>query len=281
VIKFIGIDSSTDTKSGFQIGHALMWVGDGSKPGVLFRCKTERAVSEKDADEMVSSGKFKAFSDLLELDENKIQNIPRRELYLAQITRESLEAYGEDFLLRSALKEMELEVTAIHSWLDTFGWKTILLRGVKKGSVDIQPYDRTPKDMKMRLVKQKKVGQCGPACLAMVTGMTLEEVMEEVGDVSYGLNDAQMVDFLMKHNIPAISSTIWPSAAIPAILTVPSLNHIGLLHYVVWDGERFLDPTMGQKEYPGDAHVLENGREIIAWATAILIWPYPVVDFPK
>jgi hypothetical protein len=125
----------------------------------------------------------------------------------------------------------------------------------------------------MDLVKMKEVGDCGPACLAMVLGKTLEEVVVDFplrGE--QGLTDDDLMRYLAAHGIPALSSMEWPSR-VPAILTVPSLNHPGLLHYIFWDGKQILDPSNGEKRYPDDTpQMVINAGCAAPWATAILLW---------
>jgi len=127
----------------------------------------------------------------------------------------------------------------------------------------------------MKLVKQEEFGQCGAACLAMVLGDPLEDVIAEIEDRTWislsvgGMTDCEIVEHLHKHLVNARIILDWDGQK-PAILTVPSLNHRGLLHYIVWDGERYLDPAMGELRYPEDAPVI-NGKKTVCWATAI-VW---------
>ena len=126
----------------------------------------------------------------------------------------------------------------------------------------------------MNLVKMKRVGDCGAACLAMVLGRTLAEVIGTFPErLKKGIGEREMVDYLSANGVPALSSMEWPSLTVPAILTVPSMNHPGLLHYVVWDGEKVLDPSHEEKRYPDDMpkEILDN-EWVPPWATVILLW---------
>lgn len=125
----------------------------------------------------------------------------------------------------------------------------------------------------MRLVMQRKLGECGPACVAIVTGCSIDEVMWEMGDVSRGVTDERLVKCLMEFGVPAIQSLVWPDYSIPAILTVPSLNHSGLSHFIVWDGETYLDPTNGAKTYPKDSPAVDDEQLLPQWSSLILLWP--------
>jgi hypothetical protein len=129
----------------------------------------------------------------------------------------------------------------------------------------------------MELVHQRRKGECGLACLAMVAGCTIEESAElfkdlfpEIDPGEVGVTDEEMVVVMRRLAMPNVRRSVdrpdWRSA----ILTVPSLNHLGLLHYVVWDGERYLDPSPGPLRYPDDGPVI-GGQKTVCWACAI-IW---------
>ena len=124
-----------------------------------------------------------------------------------------------------------------------------------------------------KLVKQEKCGDCGPACLAMVLGCSLAEAREKLGfDVSNGVGASDMIRCLIDNGVPAVDSRVWPSTSVPAIFTVPSLNHPGLLHYIYWDGEQFLDPTHEELRYPWNGPVVNNKTLLPQWDSAILLW---------
>jgi hypothetical protein len=128
------------------------------------------------------------------------------------------------------------------------------------------------------LIKMRAVGECGPACLATIVGAELDDVVAwahaRERSYSYGtaaLNDDDMLEYLHEHGYPdarQATSALEP----PAILTVPSLNVPGLLHFVVWDEERqIVDPSLGPKLWPDDAPVVNGERVGIQWATAIVL----------
>lgn len=123
----------------------------------------------------------------------------------------------------------------------------------------------------MKLVKQRNLGECGAACLAMVLDKDLDEVL---ADFLYrpesGITPTRMIEYLAKRGVPALESLTLPSNTVKAILTVASLNHPGLLHYVVWDGEKFLDPG-GPLNYMDNAPIV-NDRPQVYWSSAILLW---------
>lgn len=125
-----------------------------------------------------------------------------------------------------------------------------------------------------KMVKMKKCGDCGPACLAMVLECTLEEAWEMVrATPTGGVVPEEMVKALVDHGVPAIEASVMPHHTVGAILTVPSLNHPGLLHYIYWNGEEIFDPTNGALRYPDDAPVLDGKRLSPQWASTILLWP--------
>jgi len=123
-------------------------------------------------------------------------------------------------------------------------------------------------------IKQKKFGQCGPACLAMVLKCELDAVvlnLERGGRdlATTGMTDQEMVEFLQDQDVECyISMERAPDQ--PAILTVPSLNHPGVLHYIYWDGKEYHDPGSGHLVYPKHAPRF-GGDQIVCWSTAIII----------
>jgi len=135
-------------------------------------------------------------------------------------------------------------------------------------------YTTRAPERQMRLVKQQAYGECGLAAAATVLGVDLETVREGFPDACRdGVSEEALAAYLTVHGVPALPSLVWPSLRIPAILTVPSLNHPGVLHFVVWDGERILDPTHEALRYPDDRP--DHGRapgSVAPWASAILLW---------
>lgn len=126
----------------------------------------------------------------------------------------------------------------------------------------------------MDLVKQEQVGDCGPACVAMVLGCTLAEAREQLPKHPTGwTTPSDIIECLAQHGVPAIESLVWPNYSVSAILTVPSLNHPGLLHFILWDGEQYLDPTNESKRYPDDVPTVRDQQLPPQWATVILLLP--------
>ncbi len=121
----------------------------------------------------------------------------------------------------------------------------------------------------MNLVKQREFGECGIACLAMVTGLdydTVKEIIDDPAVATYGIRTEQMLvalhqaGFTNPHEIFGVPA----DEARAAILTVPSLNHPGMLHFIVWDGSNYFDPSAGAKEYPQDAYLVDGHPQVMA-----------------
>lgn len=132
----------------------------------------------------------------------------------------------------------------------------------------------------MRLIKQRKFGECGIACLAMITGCDYDEIIREIwidrnpgkipqDDIELiGVTNSEMVSYLESHSFIAKETTDMNELP-PAIITVASLNFPGLLHYIIWTGDGYLDPAEGPKMWPDDAPIV-NGKQIITAASAII-----------
>lgn len=119
----------------------------------------------------------------------------------------------------------------------------------------------------MELVTQKNFGECGPACLAMITGRSLDTVLFDLREMfkiipsQHGLRDTQAVEYLAACGVVEPRRVLdVPAGCSEAMLTVPSLNHPGLLHYIVMDNGTFLDPGNGPLNYGqgGLAKLLEK-----------------------
>ena len=114
--------------------------------------------------------------------------------------------------------------------------------------------------------------------MAMVTGLPFDVVADRFPDrATQGVGEQEMVDYLAEMGIASIAALTWPCTAqhgpVPAILTVPSMNHPGLLHFVAWDGEKILDPTHEALRYPDDQPLeIKNNGWLVPWASAILLW---------
>jgi len=123
----------------------------------------------------------------------------------------------------------------------------------------------------MELVKQRAFGECGPACLSMLTGYPLSQIVDgykaiDVDVRKDGLDSRQMMHYLDYIGFGPTRETLnWDEKSV-AVLTVPSLNTFGVLHYIVWDGSRYLDPSTGPATYPDDAR---DGT--VPWACALLV----------
>lgn len=125
----------------------------------------------------------------------------------------------------------------------------------------------------MKLVKQEAFGDCGPACVATVLGWSLQKARDVLGDSLRGIDSLAICDVLSENDVPAMESLVWPSSSIPGILSVPSLNYPGLLHFIVWDGAEYLDPSNDPKRYPEDGPVVDGVLQPPQWASVILMWP--------
>jgi len=120
-----------------------------------------------------------------------------------------------------------------------------------------------------KMVKQRGNGDCGIACLAMVLGKPYEEIKTYIDDTSEGTDSIFVKDVLTHYGKKNVREELHYKFGKPAILTVPSLNHPGLLHYIVCDGEKkWLDPSIEKRVYPNDGPIV-NGRLKIYVASAI------------
>ena len=129
----------------------------------------------------------------------------------------------------------------------------------------------------MKLIKQRAKGECGPACLAMVLGIELDQAVVESEQASgvrcteRGCSGVDMIAVLNAHGLrDARESLEWDTIE-PAILTVASLNFPGLLHFIVWDGERFLDSANSGHVYPDNAPSVPGADRYIGWAS-VVVW---------
>ena len=131
----------------------------------------------------------------------------------------------------------------------------------------------------MHLVKMKQHGDCGPACLAMALGCSLEEALAKLSAVMHGADphtsgtmDNDLIAVLEANGFGAVACLDFDLDR-PAILTVPSLNHRGLLHYVAYHpGCGMLDPSNEELTYPEDAPLIA-GEPTVCWASSIRFWP--------
>jgi len=132
----------------------------------------------------------------------------------------------------------------------------------------------------MKLVKQQEFGLCGPACLATILNKDLYDIVQKFTEHTgkdprqTGMTDEEIIDFLLLEGYENVKNEFYlKDSSRPAICTVASLNHLGLLHYIVWDGKKYLDPGVG-RTYPNDAPKL-NGESVICIAN-IITWDVSV-----
>jgi hypothetical protein len=127
----------------------------------------------------------------------------------------------------------------------------------------------------MKLVHQIYSGECGLACAATVLGLTLDQVIVEyrqlypqLDQYKNGVLDDELVVLLTNHGLSNVRCSLTWNLE-PAIVTVPSLNYRGLLHYIVWDGTDWLDPAPAELvRYPDDAPEI-GGKPTVCWASVI------------
>lgn len=105
------------------------------------------------------------------------------------------------------------------------------------------------------MIQQRFDADCAAACLAMLLGVTYEQVAQHCAGnqlVRYGVPDFKLIDIarLFDRELVAVDSTLidWTR---PAILTVPSYNTqpgagSNGMHAVFWDGARCHDPNEGR-----------------------------------
>lgn len=122
----------------------------------------------------------------------------------------------------------------------------------------------------MKLIKQRKFGECGVACLAMILDKTYEEILEYFNHKDFtnsGIGPDEMISCLEHFGKSGAKEYLHYQLG-PAILTVPSLNHVGFLHFIVYDGENYLDPSTEKLQYDRDAPILNGVKRVFA-STAI------------
>jgi hypothetical protein len=122
-----------------------------------------------------------------------------------------------------------------------------------------------------RQVQQRGDGDCGVACFAMFTGESYERCRELLRfKANAGTSEAQMIGALAYHFDVRVSRTDGWADAVPGILTVPSLNMPGRLHFVVWTGSEVLDPQQGmagQRAYT---------KEMLSYAVVSQIYSHDI-----
>lgn len=118
------------------------------------------------------------------------------------------------------------------------------------------------------LVPQRTPSDCGICCLAMLTGVPYETVVERVGDAfdpergmryeqralerlgfsSKYENGVPVGDFVHMHRMWAFAPEFFRSYMFGrrALVTVPSLNFEGKWHMVYWSHGKVHDPSVGK-----------------------------------
>jgi hypothetical protein len=96
--------------------------------------------------------------------------------------------------------------------------------------------------MATKFVQQRNDHDCVIACLAMWTGHDYDDVASRLVRVNDGVCLWEAVKYLRSVGQPARRS-IWWFHTHRAILDLPSLNFVGGMHAVYWDGERLFDPN--------------------------------------
>ncbi len=95
------------------------------------------------------------------------------------------------------------------------------------------------------LVQQRNDSDCVIACLAMWTGRDYDEVAASVVRLNGGVCLWEAVTYLRSVGQQARRS-IWWFHTHRAILDLPSVNFVGGMHAVYWDGEQIFDPNQGR-----------------------------------
>ena len=99
--------------------------------------------------------------------------------------------------------------------------------------------------MTTELVIQRSDHDCVVACLAMWTGIDYDRIAAEVPRVGGGVCLWDAVKYLRANGYTARRS-VWWFHSHKAILDLPSLNHVGGMHAVYWDGDELFDPNQGR-----------------------------------
>ena len=134
------------------------------------------------------------------------------------------------------------------------------------------------------LVNQIDDSTCAHACLSMVTGVPIRDVIETLGN-SDGLDERHKMAFLIHHailptQIPGTLGHQFPLFGL-YIVTAASLNRPGRLHSVVVhtcdDGHVTYDPQhrrKGRKYYPYKA--LSGGKPALQYAEVLYLEDCPM-----
>lgn len=106
----------------------------------------------------------------------------------------------------------------------------------------------------LREVKQRENYDCGIACLSMISGESYEAVKNNLPEhvvtamPEGGMEVIHVLKFLWKLKFEAKyhiyeNGGVWVPNNNWWILSVPSLNYKDKYHFIVWDGEKVLDPS--------------------------------------
>ncbi len=146
----------------------------------------------------------------------------------------------------------------------------------------------------MKFVMQPTPDTCTSACLAMLTGVSVETVIEEFHDVWKNAENkinpsTYLSKRLVSHNVlndPFNNLLEWDKVY---LLTVPSLNIDGGLHHIIIDLrndlEVVLDPNRGRegrRYYIGWGNQPCNNLEVRlhAWLTDLEVVPAEIPNRP-
>jgi hypothetical protein len=108
---------------------------------------------------------------------------------------------------------------------------------------------------KIKHIKQPTNNTCVHACLAMITGRDIGDIIDELGDKGDGITYDEEIGFYLKHEIPfnqLVRTTLFDGVY---LITVPSLYYTNPLkfHRVVVqckDGDlKVYDPCEGRGEF--------------------------------
>ena len=148
-------------------------------------------------------------------------------------------------------------------WEFHYTWHRLARQFPQAAAVALQPSAVSGEDVK--LVEQQCDTDCGPCCMAMLTGLTRDEVIDRIGGAwhpehgmrqewaalrALGFEPGSFMRFdtpdnATAHELHLLKHLTWKRRS---ILTVPSLNRPGKWHLVYYDGENLYDPS-NKKRY--------------------------------
>lgn len=126
----------------------------------------------------------------------------------------------------------------------------------------------------MERVQQQDDFSCGVACVAMVTGRSFEEVAKDHG-VRQGMCAEDMDALLVLYGM-AFERQLYPTLKPGStyIVTVPSLNRVGGLHFIVVRTKEFTDATSLSADILDPQYGRADNYEeflLTSWAEAVRI----------